>query len=141
MFIAGYFFNSRNSCGISLKQQSPGAVTGLSEFSPSSRKYVNSTARALAVLPELRSAILCSIAEDEISGNTEPMEKTPDKTLSGALKSDPKQNAKDADRLFGSESGKEAEEANKAMREKREAGGKDGPLTGSPAAERFGSPD
>ena len=33
------------------------------------------------------------------------------------------------------------DEINKAMREKREAGGKDGPLTGSPAAERFGSPD
>jgi hypothetical protein len=141
MFIAGYFFKSRNNCGTSLKQQPPGAVTVLSEFSPSSRKYVNSTARVLAVQPELQPTILCSIAEDEISGNIETMEKTPDKTLSGALKSDPKQNAKDADRLFGSEDGKEAEEANKAMREKRETGGKDGPLTGSPAAERLGSPD
>jgi hypothetical protein len=98
-------------------------------------------APALAGLPELQSAILCSITEDEISRNTEPMEKTPDKTLSGALKSDPKQNAKDAEKLFGSENGKEAEEANKAMREKRETGSKDGPLTGSPAAERLGSPD
>lgn len=69
------------------------------------------------------------------------MEKTPDKILSGALKSDPRQNAKDAEKLFGSENGNEAEDANKAMREKRKAGSKDDTLTGSPAAERFGSPD
>lgn len=104
-------------------------------------KYVDSKAPALANLLELRSVIFCSIAEDEISGSIEPMEKTPDKILSGALKSDPRQNAKDAEKLFGSENGDEAEDANKAMREKRETGSKDGPLTGTPAAEHFGSPD
>lgn len=65
------------------------------------------------------------------------MEKTPDKTLSGALKSDPRQSAKDAERLFGSENGKEAQEADKAMREKRETGGKEGPPTGKSGGGAF----
>ena len=50
------------------------------------------------------------------------MGKAPDTIVSGALQSNPKQNVKDAEKLFGSDEGNEVEEANKAMREQREAG-------------------
>jgi hypothetical protein len=69
------------------------------------------------------------------------MGKTPDTTVSGALRSTPKQNAEDAERLFGNDEGNEAEEANKAMRKQQESGDDQAPLAGGSVGERFGSPD
>lgn len=69
------------------------------------------------------------------------MEKKPIPDLSDALKSDPGENARTVERLFDDESGQEAQEANLKMRKAQEADKPADPLGGSPAVERFGSPD
>jgi hypothetical protein len=69
------------------------------------------------------------------------MSKAPDTIVSGALQSNPKQNAKDAEKLFGSDEGSEVEEANRAMREQREAGSDKSRTAGGTVGEGFGSPD
>jgi hypothetical protein len=69
------------------------------------------------------------------------MVKKPDTIVSEALRSNPKQNVKDAEKLFGSDEGSEVEEANKELREQREAGSDQSSITGRTVGERFGSPD
>jgi len=69
------------------------------------------------------------------------MGKAPDTIVSGALQSNPKQNVKDAEKLFGSDEGNEVEEANKAMREQRGADSDKSRTAGGTVGEGFGSPD
>jgi hypothetical protein len=69
------------------------------------------------------------------------MNKKPDTIVSGALHSNPKQNAKDAERLFNSDEGDEAEQANKAMRKQQNSGDDQDPILKGSVEERFGSPD
>jgi hypothetical protein len=69
------------------------------------------------------------------------MNKKPDTIVGGALHSTPKQNAKDAERLFSSDEGDEAEQANKAMRKQRNSGDDQDPILKGSVEERFGSPD